>query len=301
MPRTTQPHDHHKLAIAAALRELERKLDLLVQSLSHETVLVAAEGAASNQDALRRVCEAFAAIDYDPEAEANSSPNCFGVVGANASVIARAEAVNEAKARLRGTCAPLQDMRIRVPVKDGKGGRVVKALPLVRVILRELQRSDLNLLAAYRKIPILSGRIARVAYTRARTRAVYRKTRDEIAAVIGHPDRPGADADLKRLQKLPAQETHLALVKEHYANVRANVWFHGLDARNRGRTQVAAELPLLFPIGRSKELPEIKYPDAEEGTRSTPKPRAGKLEEKPFLDTLPIYRYQAEHRRARGR
>lgn len=301
MPRTTQSHDHHKLAIAAALRELERELDLFVQSLSHQAALVAAEGAATSQDALRRICEAYAAIDYDPEAEANRSPMCLGVVGANQSLIARAVAVNRAKAALRDACAPLQDMRIRLPVKDGKGGRVVKALPLVRVILRELQRSDLNLLAAYRKIPILSGRIERVAYTRARTRAVYRKTRDEIAALVGHPDRPGAEADLKRLQKLPPQETHLALVKEHYANVRANVWFHGLDARNRGRAQIAAELPLLYPIGRSKELPVIRYSDAEEGTRTVVKPRTGKLEDDPFLETLPVYRYRPDRRRSTHR
>ena len=60
----------------------------------------------------------------------------------------------------------------------------MKSLPLVRVILRELQRSDLNLLAAYRKIPVLTGRVSRVVYTRALTRAVYRKTRAEIAALL---------------------------------------------------------------------------------------------------------------------
>jgi len=44
-------------------------------------------------------------------------------------------------------------------------------------------------------------------------------------------------------------------VKEHYTNIRANVWFHGLDARSRGRVMVSAELPLLYPLGRSKDLP----------------------------------------------
>jgi len=69
----------------------------------------------------------------------------------------------------------IRHLRVRVPVKDGHGGRVAKSLPLVRVILRELQRSDLSLLAAYRQIPLLTGRVERVAYTRAR--AVYRKDR----------------------------------------------------------------------------------------------------------------------------
>jgi hypothetical protein len=168
------------------------------------------------------------------------------------------------------------------------------------VILRELQRSDLNLLAAYRKIPILTGRVERVAYTRARTRAVYRKTRAEIFAMLEASPRPLAADDRQRVERLPARETHLALVKEHYTNIRANVWFHGLDSRNRGRVMIAAELPLLYPLGRSKEIPEIKYPGAEEGP-ATSKPRAGKLEDELFLQSLPVYRYLPVIRRATRR
>jgi hypothetical protein len=213
-------------------------------------------------------------------------------------VIDRAEAVNDAKDQLRERCTTISHLRVRMPVKDGKGGRVVKSLPLVRVILRELQRSDLSLLAAYRKIPVLSGRVARVAYTRARTRAVYRKHRDEIAAMVEATGRLSAADDLARLKRLPASETHLALVKERYTNIRANVWFHGLDSRNRGRVMVAAELPLLYPLGRSKEIPEILYPPAEEGSAPPARHRTGKLDEQPFLDSLPVYRYRPEPGRA---
>jgi hypothetical protein len=214
-------------------------------------------------------------------------------------VIGRAEAVNAAKDELRERCKKIQNVRVSVPVKDGKGGQVVKMLPLVRVILRELQHSDLNLLAAYRKVPILSGRVARVAYVRARTRSVYRKTRAEIAALLGALDRPGVAEDQARLQRLTERETHLALVKERYTNVRANVWFNGLDARNRGRVQVSAELPLLYPLGRSKDIPEIKYPEPEAGTRPETRQRTGKLEDTPFLETLPVYRYRSSPDRRR--
>jgi hypothetical protein len=149
----------------------------------------------------------------------------LGVIGGSAAVIDRADAVNAAKDELR-----------------------------------ELQRSDLSVLAAYRQIPILTGRLT-------------------------------AAEDLQRLQALPPRETHLALVKEHYTNIRANVWFHGLDARSRGRVMVAAELPLLYPLGRSKEAPEIKYPTAEEGATVAARHRAGKVSDHPFLETLAAYRY----------
>jgi hypothetical protein len=291
-------HGQHALDVAAALRELERALEQLTVALSHQAGPASTEHAGSEQQARRQICEAWAAIDYAQDDEVNRSPVCLGVAGANAAVIARATAVNLAKRQLRAVCSALSNLRVRVPVKDGQGGRVVKSLPLVRVILRELQRSDVNLLAAYRKVPILTGRVARVVYTRACTRAVYRKTRAEIAAMLATSTRPGADEDQAKLAALPAGETHLALVKEHYTNVRANVWFHGLDSRNRGRVQIAAELPLLYPLGRSKEIPEIVYSRAEQGGASSPRHRTGKLEDHVFLETLPVYRYRPEHGRA---
>jgi hypothetical protein len=290
--------EHHKLAIAGALRELDDALALLLEALTHEPVLVSAEQGGSERAVLKRICDAYAAIRYERDQAVNETVTVLGVVGAPATVVSRANDVNAAKARLRDACVGVQNQRVRVPVKDGQGGRVVKSLPLVRVLLRELQASDLNLLAAYRKIPVLTGRPDRVAYVRAQTRSVYRKSRADIAAMLDRlGERPGVDADRARLARLPEHETHLALVDDRYANVRANVRFHGLDSRNRGRVQVSAELPLLYPLGRSKELPEIKYPDAaEEGARPETRPRAGKLEPRPFLDTLPVYRYRSELR-----
>ncbi len=72
----------------------------------------------------------------------------------------------------------------------------------------------------------------------------------------------------------PPRETHLALAEEHYSDVRANVWFNGLDNRDRGRFQIAVKLPLLYPLGRSKETPEVVCPGTEPGlllsTRTAP-------------------------------
>lgn len=286
----TPDQQRHKTAIAAALRELEQALSALVQSLAHDNGPVSAEGAASDGEARRRIGDAFAAIDYGQDDEINATPTCLGVAGVSPTVLDRAATVNTAKQWLRAVCSPLQNQRVRVPVKDGQGGRVVKSLPLVRVILRELQRSDLNLLAAYRKIPILTGRASRVVYTRAHTRAVYRKTRTEIEALLEASNRLTAANDLARLRHLPASETHLALVKERQSHVRANVWFDGLDSRNRGRTQVIADLPLLYPQGRSRFQPDISYPEPDTGQPAVQ--RTGKLEAEPFLESLPVYRYR---------
>lgn len=297
----TPDQQRHKNAIAAALRELEQAVAALVQSLAHDSGPVSAEGARSDMEARHRIGEAFAAIDYGHDDAANETPSCLGVVGVTAPVLDRAAAVNAAKQRLRAVCSPLQNQRVRVPVKDGQGGRVVKSIPLVRVILRELQRSDLNLLAAYRKIPILTGRISRVVYTRAHTRAVYRKSRADIAALLKASNRLTAAGDLARLHQLPIAETHLALVKDRHSHVRANVWFDGLDRRGRGRVQIVADLPLLYPLGRSRDLPEISYPEPDVAPGTPSVQREGKLEAEPFLESLPVYRYRPtqDHRRSR--
>jgi len=296
---TAIDRDRAKSAVAAVLRDFERSLERFIATLSHQDTLASTEEFTSGRESLRRICESYATINYASEDEPNESPVCLGAVGVNAAAIAQANDLNAVKAQLRDQLKALRPYRVRVPVKDGQGGRVVKSLPLVRVVLRELQRSDLNVLAAYRKIPVLTGRVSRIVYTRALTRAVYRKSRAEIAELLEASNRLSAPADLKRLQGLPPRETHLALVKEHYANVRANVWFHGLDARNRGRVMVAAELPLLYPLGRSKEIPEIVYPSAEEGSAAPARHRTGKLEENPFLDSLAVYRYRPSPPHAR--
>jgi len=172
-----------KQQVAAALRDLEHTLERFIDTLSHDAALVSAEGATSDRDALRCICEAYATIDYGQDDAANESPLCLGVVGVSAAVVKQAADLNAVKSALRDRLKVLRPHRVRVPVKDGQGGRVVKSLPLVRVILRELQRSDLNVLAAYRKVPVLTGRVARVAYTRALTRAVYRLPRSDLATM----------------------------------------------------------------------------------------------------------------------
>jgi hypothetical protein len=149
--------------------------------------------------------------------EIGTSVVCLAVLGVgtqrSAEVMARAQAVNAAKFAFKGICAPLQNVRTRVPVK-GTSASSTKAIPVIRAILRSIQRSDLNLLAAYRKIPILDAPPATITYTRANTRSVYRKSVDEIYDLLTTLDTPQAIADRAQLATLDRHETHLALVKE---------------------------------------------------------------------------------------
>ena len=282
--------------VATTLKALEASIDELVNALAHSGAIVLLEDA-SDSDPLRRACEAYAAIDYRMDDEVGSSVVCLGAISANAQILKRALAVNALKAEFKALCAPLYQVRIRVPVKGAPSP--TKAISAIRVILRNIQRSDLNLLAAYRKIPILDAPPASITYTRAYTRAVYRKSIDEIFNLLTTSERQGASADRARLETLPPRETHLALVKERYQNIRANVLYARMDARGRGRMQIAAELPILYSQGRSA-APEIRFPPPADEARVPRRIRESKIEAAPFLESLPVYRYarKTAHRMA---
>jgi len=289
--RPERPMDlsHHRSSIARALRELERCLERLVDALAHQPVTLSVEGAANDRVALQRVCQAYSCIDYGMADQAGSAIECLGVAGVNSAVLKRAEAVNAAKSTLQGLCAPLKRVRTRVAMKGGDG---TKAIPVTRAILRSIQRSDLNLIAAYRKIPILDAPPVSVTYVRALTRSVYRKSLDEIYDLLATLEGSNASSDRARLETLGRNEKFLALARQHYENVRANVVYTHLDPRGRGRVQVGASLPLIYALGRRHTAPEVNFPDPNAKDSATPRRvRPSALESEPFLRSISVYRY----------
>jgi hypothetical protein len=280
----------HRQHVAHALGALEKATTHLVDALAHRSVWIAVEDASSDGIAVQAACAAYSAIDYGMEDDVGSSVVCLGVIGAAPEVLLRAEAVNAAKTALKGVCAPLQHLRMRVPVKDD--AHPTKAIPVIRVILRNIQRSDLNLLAAYRKIPILAAPPSTVTYTRANTRSVYRKSIAAIREMLAGLEGPTAADDRARLSTLTRTESHLALVRQRYQNIRANVLYARLDRRGRGRRQIAAELPLMYALGRPEHCPQVNFPVASAPAGTEPRrTRQSQLDAQPFLQSLPVYRY----------
>lgn len=280
----------HRQEVARALSELESKLDRLIGALAHGIVAAELEPPPepSPLSAIRRACEAYSAIDYRMQDAAGESVVCVGALGVGSDILKLAQALNLAKAAFKDLCTPLQRIRTRIPVKGEASA--TKAIPAIRVILRSIQRSDLNLLAAYRKIPILAATPASVTFTRANTRAVYRKSIEDIDAMLINLGTPTSLKDRGRLTALDRRETHLALVKERYQNIRANVLYAHLDPRGRGRIQIAAELPLLYPKPKRGEQPQIRFLPAAEPDEPK-RVRQSKLDPQPYLESLPVYRY----------
>ena len=278
----------HRHDVARALSDVEARLSQLVASLAHEPVTIELEPGDDALSPVRRACEAYSAIDYSMEDAVGESAICVGVIGAGPHTLQHAQAVNAAKAELKRICTPLQGIRIRIPVK--RGASPTEAIPAIRVILRNIQRSDVNLLAAYRKIPVLTTPPASITFTRANTRSVYRKTIEEIDTMLVNLGGPTALEDRARLAALGRRDRYLALAKERYENIRANVLYTHLDPRGRGRIQIAAELPLLYPIRRRINPPKVRFPPAPQAS-PTGRKRQTKLEERPLLRSLPVFRY----------
>lgn len=100
-------------------------------------------------------------------------------------------------------------VRTRIPVKD-EGGPT-KSIPVIRVLLRNIQRSDLNLLAAYRKIPILGAPPSSVVHAREDAS----KSIDEVLRLLQNLESARAEGDRARIAALGPSDTPLALVREH--------------------------------------------------------------------------------------
>jgi hypothetical protein len=285
----------HREEIAQRLKALEAAIERLVAALSQGSFPAQIQDATTttsglHRGAVRKICAAYSTIDYGMQDEVNESLVCLGIIGVNADTIKRAAAVNAAKLNLKDACTPLQGTRVKIPVKGEEGP--TKAIPAIRVILRNIQRSDLNLLSAYRKIPILDAPPATVTYTRANTRAVYRKSVEAIVEMLANMNSPAAIADREKLSNLDRRVTHLALVKERYQNIRANILYARLSPKGRGRIQISAELPLIYATGRRTEPPEVYFP-TEPGSDSKPsRARESKIESEAFLRSLPVHRYR---------
>lgn len=277
----------HRQLVSRALSALEAGIAGLVNTLAHSAATVHLE--TDERNPMARACDAYSAIDYQMEDEVGTSLVCLGVLGVSADILRQAQSVNALKAEFKAICAPLHGIQIRIAVKGEPSP--TRKISAMRVILRNIQRSDLNLLAAYRKIPILEAPPATISYTRANTRSVYRKSIEELYVLLNTLEGPTASSDRARLTTLDPRETHLALVKERYQNVRANVLYARLDPRGRGRVQISAELPIMHARGRRSEPPIVKFPAPQDIQGRALRVRESKLEGAPFLQSIPVYRY----------
>jgi hypothetical protein len=288
-------------AVANSLNNVELALGSLASVMVPGKLWATAEGASSTPEALKAILDSCRAIDSAGGASSTPPAGCIGVIAGDAKLISAVEAVNQARATFRGICAAVRPQKLRVVSDRAARPNQPTYVQTMRLILSEIGRADLNLRAAYRRFPILAGQPRQVFFCRPGSRSVYKLNRNEILEGLSRSYHPAAGRDLQRMNALPEEEQHLALVGAHYERTRANILFDGFDQYGRHRFMVCCELPIVYPISHRGALPIVKYPVPKERRAITVSARIGKVCKTRFLESLPVHRYLASERGAADR
>lgn len=297
--------------IAGTLRQLQRLLSTFAKALAQtaspavvfEPVI---DSSATSSDVVtgyrelsarlsrQRAIEAFAQINYDIEDEVNQSIKCYGALGVSRRLISDVLIINRAKSEFKDALRAVAGKRVRVAVKDRRGYRGVEMKSLSTVILRRIQSSSINLLSAYRDIPLLEETPSSIQLMLTRTRSVPRKTAGALLALLDDRDDALAAADRESLVALDPRE-YLVSPKERYPRMRAHVFFRRLDESGQPTRQIVmAELPVLYPIRKGTRPPDVTRPAFWHAPRKHP---VSYIESEEYVKTLHFRRMKAGHRK----
>ena len=243
---------------------------------------------------VHRIADALRRITYDDEQAPNRSHVLPGALGVPLTLIDHLRTINTLKHSLKAACAPLHEYRFRIPVPAPTGPPRIERRQLVTLILRRLDRADLNLLAAYREIPFVDEPIRALHHTVTHAQSIPRATARALIEIL--EDNPSARAlqDLSRLRLLPPDE-HLVSPKARYRRLRAHAYpLHGPHPTHR----LYADLPVLFLVTARASRPLLRPPPR----RAAPARRADPhIEDTPVVETLRYYRKLPGFRTYAGR
>lgn len=215
-----------------------------------------------------------------------------GLVGSTEQVLRLAHAANARRARVKEALMALDRREVRIT--NPLTGRLHRER-LGDVVLREEGLARLQRMQVYRDVHVLDRRPDRVGYVWARTRRVQRLSVVDVRELVlkflkNPPQEPFARADLDRLRNLRDDEP-LALVEAQPCHARVNLAWKTADGFER--TMRPAAMPLLYPASPGEELPMFK-PLADDREERHPRTQRQdrRLEEQPYLSTLPVFRYR---------
>lgn len=309
-PKAQTLVDQHKPLIAEKLRALDRLLQAFGTALAQESnpAVVFAPIIESELDGDGRFlrfteldaaasCEAavtaYTQLDYGMEDRVNRSIRCYGALGVPRRLINEAKVVNRAKSDFKAALKAIARKRVRVTLKDRRGDDAVTTRALSNIVLRQLQRSSLNLLAAYREVRILEETPLSIHFMQTRTRSVPRKTARELLDLLQGRSDEFTNSDRERLQGLSPNE-YLVSPKAPYPRMRAHVIARHLNDEGKPADQIMlAELPILYPIRKRVRPPDLIKPDLRVKQRLHPK---SYIEAEEFVTTLHYRRMLHGHR-----
>jgi hypothetical protein len=256
-------------------------------------------------DASRRAAaEAYSQLDYLDEQLPNQSLKCYGIVGVPRRLINLAKRINTAKDELREAIAPVANRRVKIYGKNATGEQEQLVRELTTVILRQIQSSSVNLLAAYRELPIIDEPVDQIHFMLTRTRSVPRKTaqwvREKIMGDRSESElSPDAKDDLAALANIPDNE-YLVCPKPPRTCMRAHVFLRRMEPNEKNNNKlervrriISADLPILFPMTATSVAPTVVAPKKPNPDRKHP---ASRIEANETVKTLHFFRMKEAYR-----
>ncbi len=277
--------DEKMVTVGKALRNLDSALARLDELLATDCSWASVEGEATFSSAMAKVCAAYAEIDGDTGSH-RATPGCRGIVAVTPRVIAAAHCVNAAKGELIVACTGLRG-NTSMKRLDQEGRPSWVSIHKHRLLLTALGRPNLNLFAAYRKIPILTGIPQRVRFGSRYGCSVGSVTRETIADQLRRRHDADSFEDLKKIDQLPKSETTLALRTNLCPYPFARVLFEGFNVQGRFFETITTIAPILYPAAGG--APTVLYAGLKSGPRQS---RSGrKICPQQYLKTMRVHRY----------
>lgn len=285
-PRVRARIEKEAKPIGSALRRLDSALAGLDTLLATDCRWVSVDDESTAIAAMGKVRAALTEIDDDDIEDRRAMPGCRGIVAVTSRAIAAAHRVNEAKVELK---AAFFGLRVTAIAKQPDQDRRLRQAPpgMHRLTLTALGRPKLNLFAAYRRVPILTGAPRRVGFADQRHYTIYRTPREVIANRLQRRADANSVEDLLRVQRLPQSEDTLALLTTRRTFPNAGVWFDGFDAQGRSYVNLSTPVPILYLAAGA--TPAVSYRRASAGS-----PRACSVRAVcpvQYLTTMRVHRY----------
>ena len=238
--------------------------------------------------------DAIANLFFEDDQDAREVRIQPALIGVTTDTLRLAHALNARRSRVKRalmaldrrkhkSCDPLSARRRRRRLGD--------------VVLEARGLARLHRVQLYREVHVLDRRPDWVGFLWARTRRVERISvaalRTQVQRLLNNPPQAQfAQADLDRLRSL-RDEDMLALVEAQPCHARANVAWAKTNASGFIRRMLPATLPLVYPAEAHEALPKLKPLPEDAESRSHRAARTDrKLEQEPFLATVPAYRYR---------
>lgn len=240
-----------------------------------------------------KAAQLFQSLWYEDGQDGRETLTCPGLIGASRNTLAAAHTLNDTKDAFKETVLRLK--RLRKAEADSVLLELHKRNQEVALAMRRMGVSRLNLKQAYRHVPLLDERPAKVGFTWSKQgRTIQRLSVPEARRLLERrSETPQIRQELDRLSRLPNDEP-LARARPVCPHLRANVVFEGHAERERRLIQTP--LPLLIPLQAGESLPDfVPVPPEPSGIQRLRRSDV-RLEDEPLLPLLQVFRYRYSYR-----